>query len=96
MGTGATAHMAAHQGNLHSSYPVHSSARITVGKGSSLPITHIGDASFLPTSTPLSLSNILVSPDLIKNLVSVRSFTRENLVTFEFDECGFSVKDACT
>ena len=42
------------------------------------------------------MSNILVSLELIKNLVSVRSLTRENLVTVEFDECGFSVKDART
>ena len=42
------------------------------------------------------MSNILVSPDLIKNLVSVRSLTRENPVTVEFDACGFSVKDART
>ena len=86
--------MAAHPDNLHTSYPVHTSAQITVGDGSSLPINHIGHASFPSTSTPLSLSNILVSSDLIKNLVSVHSFTRENHVTVEFDECGFSVKDA--
>ena len=42
MDTGATAHMAAYPGNLHTSYPVHSSARITVGDGSSLLITHKG------------------------------------------------------
>ena len=42
------------------------------------------------------MSNILVSPELIKNLVSVRSLTRENPVTVEFDEYGFSVKDART
>ena len=40
------------------------------------------------------MSNVLVSPELIKNLVFVRSLTRENSVTVEFDECGFSVKDA--
>lgn len=94
--TGATAHMSSHPGNLISSYPVNTSTRITVGDGSSLIITHIGHISFPSTSMPLSMSNILVSPALIKNLVSVRSFTRENLVTVEFDEIGFSVKDART
>ncbi|XP_020151479.1 uncharacterized protein [Aegilops tauschii subsp. strangulata] len=96
MDTGATAHMAAYPGNLHTSYPVHTSNRITVGDGSSLPITHIGHAYFPSNSTPISMSNVLVSPELIKNLVSVRSLTRENPVTVEFDECGFSVKDART
>ena len=39
------------------------------------------------------MSNILVSPELIKNLVSVRSLTRENPVTIEFDECALQKKD---
>ena len=96
MHTGATAHMASNPGNLLTSHPVHTSTRITVGYGSSLPITHIGHAAFPSNSMPLSLSNILVSPDLIKNHVPIRSFTRENPVTVEFDMFGFSVKDART
>ena len=96
MDTGASAHMAAHPGTLHTSSPVTTSTRITVGDGSSLPITHIGHASFPSTSTPLSLSNVLVSPNLIKNLVSVKQFTRDNPVTVEFDMFGFSVKDSRT
>ena len=96
MDTGTSAHMAAHPGTLHTSSPVTTSTRITVGDGSSLPITHIGHASFPSTSTPLSLSNVLVSPNLIKNLVSVKQFTRDNPVTVEFDMFGFSVKDSRT
>nr|XP_051229932.1 uncharacterized protein LOC127347824 [Lolium perenne] len=76
--------------------PVTTSTRITVGNGSSLPITHIGHASLPSSSTPLSLSNVLVSPNLIKNLVSVKQFTRDNPVTVEFDLFGFSVKDSRT
>ena len=34
----------------------------------------------------------LVVPHLIKNLVSVRQFTRENSVSIEFDPLRFSVK----
>ncbi|XP_071677302.1 uncharacterized protein [Lolium perenne] len=96
MDTGASAHMAAHPGILHTSRPVTTSTRITVGDGSSLPITHIGHASLPSTSTPLSLSNVLVSSNLIKNLVSVKQFTRDNPVTVEFDLFGFSVKDSRT
>ena len=72
MNSGATTHMAAHPGNLTSSTPVHTPTRITVGNGSSLPITHIGSTSFPSTSTPITMSNVLVSPDLVTNLVSVR------------------------
>ena len=42
------------------------------------------------------MSNVLVSPDLVTNLVSVRRLARENPITVEFDDVGFSVKDACT
>ncbi|XP_020195558.1 uncharacterized protein [Aegilops tauschii subsp. strangulata] len=96
MDTGATAHMAANPGNLLAAHPVHTAARITVGDGSSMPITHVGHAAFPSNSMPLYLSNVLVSPDIIKNLVSVRSLTRQNPVTVEFDMFGFSVKDART
>ena len=88
--------MTAHPDNLTPATPIHTPTRITVGNGSSLPITHVGHMSFPSTSTPLSLSNILVSPHLIKNLVSIRCLTRENPVTVEFDELGFCVKDART
>ena len=96
MDSGATAHMTAHPGNLTSATPVHTPTRITVGNGSSLPITHVGHMSFPSTSTPVHMSNVLVSPDLVTNLVSVRRLARENPITVEFDDIGFSVKDART
>ena len=96
MDTGATAHMFAHPGNLASFTPVTTDRLIIVGDSSTLPITHVGHTSFPSNDTPLSLSNIIVSPHLIKNLVSVRCLTRENPVTVEFDELGFCVKDART
>ena len=65
MDTGATAHMTYHPGNLTSSTPVQTSTRITVGDGSSLPITHVGHRSFPSTSTPITMSNVLVSPNLV-------------------------------
>ena len=79
-----------------SATPVHTPTHIIVGKGSSLPITHVGHMSFPSTSTPVHMSNVLVSPDLVTNLVSVRRLARENPITVEFDDIGFSVKDAHT
>ena len=96
MDTGATAHMFAHLGNLASFTPVTTDRRIIVGDGSTLPITHVGHTSFPSNSMPITLSNILVPPHLIKNLISVCCLTRENAVTVEFDELGFCVKDART
>ena len=96
MDTGATAHMFAHPDNLASFTPVTTVRRIIVGDGSTLPITHVGHTSFPSNSMPITLSNILVSPHLIKSLISVRRLTRENPITVEFDELGFCVKDART
>jgi hypothetical protein len=39
------------------------------------------------------LSNVLVTPDIIKNLLSVRQFTTDNNCSMEFDPFGLSVKD---
>ena len=35
------------------------------------------------------MSNVLVSPDLVTNLVSVRRLARENPITVEFDDIIF-------
>src|SRR6185312_9652134 len=91
--TGATSHMAGSSGNLHSLRPLPRAAPITVGNGATLPVTHQAATSFPTSTAPLHLRNILVSPDLIKNLVSVRSLTRDNNVSVEFDPFGFSIKD---
>ncbi|KAJ9535086.1 hypothetical protein OSB04_un001838 [Centaurea solstitialis] len=69
-------------------------AIISVGDGSRIPVTHMGTTTL--THNPyrtLSLNNVLITPQIIKNLISVRQFTRDNKCTIEFDEFGFSVKD---
>ncbi|GKB97909.1 ribonuclease H-like domain-containing protein, partial [Tanacetum coccineum] len=66
---------------------------VFVGNGHSIPVTHTGH-SFLHTSfKPLQLNHILVTPHIIKNLILVCQFTRDNDVSVEFDAYGFSVKD---
>jgi hypothetical protein len=75
-----------------------SSRTVIVGNGSSLPITATGHARFpiSPSSRPLYLRNVLVAPNIVKNLVPVRKFTTDNCVSVEFDPFGFSVKDLPT
>jgi histone deacetylase 1/2 len=48
------------------------------------------------TAHPLHLHDILVSPHIIKNLISVRRFTIDNQCSVEFDPFGLSVKDLAT
>jgi hypothetical protein len=98
MDTGAETHMTSNSGNLSSSqFPSFSTpSNIVVGNGSLLPVTHTGSVTFPATCGPLHLNNVLVSPHLIKNLISVRQFTIENRCSVEFDPSGFSVKDLKT
>ena len=72
--------------NFISRYP----SSIVVGNGSLLPVTSTGTAT-LPF--PFSLNNVLVSPSLIKNLISVHQFTSDNICSIEFDPASCSVKD---
>ena len=92
MNTGATNHMASNSGILSHVFNSSSSNHIIVGDGNPLPVTATGMTYFPSSHSPLTLSNVLVVPHLIKNLVSVRQFTRDNNVSIEFDPLGFSVK----
>lgn len=67
-----------------------------VGNGSTLPVTHAAATTLPTSSSTLHLQNILVSPALVKNLISVRALTRDNNVSVEFDPFGFSIKDLHT
>lgn len=51
----------------------------------------------IPTSSrPLHLSHVLVAPNLVNNMLSVRQLTRDNSVFVEFDPSRFSIKDLST
>ncbi|KAJ9547690.1 hypothetical protein OSB04_020233 [Centaurea solstitialis] len=96
MDTGATSHMTSDQGTLSRIFNSSLSSHITVGDGSPLPVTASGMTHLPSPYSSLSLKNVLVVPDLVKNLISVRQFTIDNNVSVEFDPCGFSVKDLKT
>jgi hypothetical protein len=52
--------------------------------------------SIIPTTSSLCLNNILIAPQLVKNLISIRALTRDNSVSVEFDPWGFTIKDLRT
>jgi hypothetical protein len=89
--SGASSHMSA-SSNLLSSCTSSPFSSITLGDGSSIPTHGVGPAQISSSLKPL-LRDVLVAPSLIKNLISVRQFTRDNLVSIEFDPFGLSVKD---
>jgi hypothetical protein len=63
---------------------------IVVDNGSVLPVTLVGD-TVLPGL--FYLNNVLVTPDIIKNLLFVHQFTTDNWCSMEFDPFDLSVKD---
>jgi hypothetical protein len=96
MDSGATAHMASDPGMLHSLHKSLPSSFVTVGNGSTLPISHVGHTSIPASARKLHLRNVLLVPNIVKNLISIRRFTIDNLCSIEFDPFGFSVKDLRT
>jgi hypothetical protein len=96
MDTGASSHITNMPGHFSNPHPLPFPTYITVGNGARLPVTHTAATSIPTNSSSLHLNNILVSPSIVKNLVSVRQLTRDNNVSIEFDPVGFSVKDLPT
>ncbi|GJU74387.1 hybrid signal transduction histidine kinase M [Tanacetum coccineum] len=96
MDTGATSHLNSNAHNLSTLFNSRLYPSIHVGDGNSIPVTNTGHSSIPSLHRPLHLHNVLVTPNIIKNLISVRQFTRDNNCTIEFDAFGFSVKDFLT
>jgi hypothetical protein len=75
--SGAMHHTTPSVGNIstlrHLASSNHSS--IIVDNGSSLPITFVGDSVLLES---FYLNNILLAPDMVQSLLSVRHFTTDN------------------
>jgi hypothetical protein len=45
---------------------------------------------------PFRLSDVLVAPQMVHNLLAIRQFTVDNSCSVEFDSSGLSVKDLAT
>lgn len=90
--------MTSEHGNLSSFSRVPSAASpyAIVGHESHLPITHTSTTSLNFPDHSFWLNNVIVTPSLIKNLISVRQFTLGNHCSIEFDPYGLSVKDLHT
>ncbi|KAJ9566937.1 hypothetical protein OSB04_002903 [Centaurea solstitialis] len=96
MDTGATNHLASDTGILNSISNMNKLNSVLVGNGTSIPVTHTGHSTLYSLHRPLHLHNVLITPEIIKNLISVRKFTTDNITSIEFDPFGFSVKDLLT
>jgi hypothetical protein len=93
--SGAFNHTTPYSGSISSPHPplaFHPHSTI-VGNGSILPVTSVDD-SVLPR--PFYHNDVLVAPDLVQSLLSVRRFTTDNSCSMEFDPFGLSVKYLAT
>ncbi|GJV62120.1 ribonuclease H-like domain-containing protein [Tanacetum coccineum] len=96
MDTGASSHLNSSIISLNDVFNTCMYPSISVGNGHSIPVTNTGH-NILPTPfKSLHLNNILITSHIVKNLISVRQFVRDNNCTIEFDMFGFSVKDFMT
>ena len=91
--TGATAHMINDEGKLLSKMPYIGHDKIFVGDGNGLTISHIGNACVSTNTGLVKLNDVLVVPELTKNLLSVGKFASDHQCVFEFTGSGFVIKD---
>jgi hypothetical protein len=93
--SGASNHTTSNVGNLTSVRPLTSTdpSSIVVGNRSALLVTSVGDSAF---PSPFYLNNVIVTPDIIQNLLYVRRFTTDNWCSMEFDPFCLSVKNLST
>ncbi|GKB08661.1 hypothetical protein Tco_0836973 [Tanacetum coccineum] len=92
MDTGASSHLNDYVTNLSDVFNSCMYPSVSVGNGHSIPITNTGH-SILPTSVrPLHLNNVLITLNIVKKLIFVRQFVRDNNCTIEFvhDSSGTS------
>jgi histone deacetylase 1/2 len=95
--TGATDHMTNEAGRLQAQEPYRGRDKVRTADGSGMPITHVGQASLLSSSSRrLRLRNVLHVPLVTRPLLSVRKFTYDNDVFCEFHPFHLFVKDRAT
>ena len=96
MDSGASSHVTGNQGTLttSSSSLKRVPSTILVGNGKHLPVTATGCTTLPPHN--FHLTDILISPNVVTSLISVRKFTTDNSCSVEIFPCGFLVKDLRT
>lgn len=74
MDTGATNHLSSDTGKLHIIFNWRPFSSILFSDGSPIPVTNMGHDILLTPHRTLHLNYVLVTPNIIKNLIFVRKF----------------------
>lgn len=93
---GATNHTIDNQGNLHLLTPYSGSNSEMVGNGKILHIIHTSQAIISSQQSRIQLKNVLVIPNIKKNLLSISKLTYDYPLEFIFDEHGFVIRERIT
>nr|GFA45245.1 ribonuclease H-like domain-containing protein [Tanacetum cinerariifolium] len=96
MDTAASSHLNYSISNLSTIFNSCMYPSVRVGDGKSISVTNTGHSTLRTPHRTLHLNNVLITPNIVKNLIAVRQFVRDNKCTIEFDEFDFSVKDFLT
>jgi histone deacetylase 1/2 len=94
--TGATDHLTNELDKLHMKEQYQGKDHVHTANGAGMRITHIGQSILRTPSQPLHLKDVLHVPSVTRNLLSVKKFSRDNNVFFEFHPWYFFVKDRVT
>lgn len=76
--SGATNHITHTLQNIDQPHSSSLNNGVLVGNGSSLPVSHIGKGLFPTPKTAFQLTNILHTPSITHNLISVYQFSKDN------------------
>lgn len=94
--TGASTHMTGNSCMFNNLCCYLGNDAIIIGDGCLHEITHIGD-TFIGTGTSrIMLKNVLLVPDLAKNLLTISQLTFDYLYACEFYGVGFYIKEWAT
>ncbi|KAH9747507.1 hypothetical protein KPL70_004741 [Citrus sinensis] len=96
--SGATHHLTNDINNMHVSEAFAGASKLFVGNDVGLNITHIGSAALKSynsnnASLTIKLDDILLMPQITKNLISISKLTKDNDVVIEFTDNFCFVKD---
>jgi len=97
--SGASFHVTNNSQNIQQTCPFEGPDQIIIGNGQGLNISAPGNSNFVSPFSPngqLILKNMLLVPQITKNLISVSKFAKDNHVFFEFhaNRCFVKYQDS--
>nr|GEU66827.1 hypothetical protein [Tanacetum cinerariifolium] len=91
--SGATDHVTSSPKNVNYATPNMGQANVTFGNGNNLPVSHIGHTT---VNNNIQLCDVLVVPNLTKNLLSISKLTSDDLLDVLFSQPYFYIQDRLT